>query len=253
MVDEYVKEYLFRIGLPYNELSNNKYEALSQLQKQHLFNIPFENIDFNAGRRKDLSQDAIHQNIIRNKRGGMCTELNFSFQRLLKALDYKVKIISGHVKKSYFDHMIIMVTLDQEYLVDVGFGAYFFRKPIPLDGLIIQDISGSYRVYCTANNHFELQKFKNGNWEKQYSFFNRRKCLNDFLEAWEWFYSSPNPFSQNTICRIDTPDGNISLYNNKLTKINDRQNIVEKVPLTDVEKSMVLKDYFGLDYVSSLR
>lgn len=47
--------------------------------------------------------------------------------------------------------MIIIVKLDREYLVDVGFGAYFFRKPVPLDGTPIHDISGTFRVNSTSS------------------------------------------------------------------------------------------------------
>jgi N-hydroxyarylamine O-acetyltransferase len=44
------------------------------------------------------------------------------------------------------DHMMMIVALDQPYLVDVGFGKFFFRRPVPLSEEVIEDISGAYRV-----------------------------------------------------------------------------------------------------------
>jgi hypothetical protein len=44
------------------------------------------------------------------------------------------------------DHMIMIVELDQPYLVDVGFGEFFFIRPVPLSEEVIEDISGAYRV-----------------------------------------------------------------------------------------------------------
>jgi N-hydroxyarylamine O-acetyltransferase len=44
-----------------------------------------------------------------------------------------------------FDHMVLLVNLENTYLVDVGFGDTF-RKPIALPDGITEDISGRYRV-----------------------------------------------------------------------------------------------------------
>ncbi|MFJ6207502.1 arylamine N-acetyltransferase [Lysinibacillus sp. NPDC092081] len=194
-----------------------------------------------------MDEETIHQNLIKRKLGGMCTELNYSFYCLLRSLNFNVKIISGYVKRSYFDHMILLVKLDKEYLVDVGFGAYFFRTPIPLDGNPVNDISGSFRVHRTEQEHFELQKKVGSDWVRQYSFYTTAREFDEFLEAWEWFNTSPNPFSLNTICRIDTPQGNISLYNDELTIIKNQHNNQKK--LNTQNSDGLLKEYFGLDYI----
>ena len=131
-----VKTYLQRINLEIVDSINLNF--LKKLQKNHLLNIPFENLDIHIGRPIDLDIEKISNKILHNNRGGFCYELNGIFCELLISLGYNAHYISASVfnKEHGFgpelDHMAILVQLENlEYLVDVGFGR-FTLEPLKL-------------------------------------------------------------------------------------------------------------------------
>ena len=70
-------------------------------------------------------------------RGGFCYELNGAFERLLRSIGFEVAFLEarGHETEGRlgprFDHLALRVTLDEPWLVDVGFG-YSFVEPLRL-------------------------------------------------------------------------------------------------------------------------
>ncbi|MCK7526274.1 MAG: arylamine N-acetyltransferase [Ignavibacteriales bacterium] len=56
-----------------------------------------------------------------------------------------------------YDHMTLLVHLDKDYLVDVGFGDSF-RRPIEMPDGETEDISGHYRISKKEDKLFELLK-----------------------------------------------------------------------------------------------
>ena len=127
-----IQKYLNRIKY-YSEVKTSK-EVMFGLQKQHLLNIPFENLDIHYGTRIELDLKKIFQKIIIEKRGGFCYELNSLFNELLKEIGFNTFLISGRVNNENgtygqeFDHMAIIVILENKsYLVDVGFGRFILE------------------------------------------------------------------------------------------------------------------------------
>ncbi|MEL6986932.1 MAG: arylamine N-acetyltransferase, partial [Bacteroidota bacterium] len=126
-----IKEYLNRINYE-GEIKLN-IEVLKELQKCHLLNVPFENLDIHYNRTIQLDIGKFYNKIVIDRRGGFCYELNTLFQNLLHQIGFK-KIISArvydHKKGSFgeeYDHLAIVVDLNQRaYLVDVGFGEFAF-------------------------------------------------------------------------------------------------------------------------------
>ncbi|MCL6626583.1 arylamine N-acetyltransferase [Alicyclobacillus shizuokensis] len=78
-------------------------------------------------------------------------ELNGLLGWVLRSLGYSVSLLSGRVLRDdgtygpEFDHTLLLVELDDEYIVDVGFGDSV-RSPLPLSGEVVADVSGAYRV-----------------------------------------------------------------------------------------------------------
>ncbi len=127
-----IQKYLSRID--FDKTIDLNRECLSSLQKSHLLNIPFENLDIHQSRKITLDEKGLFNKIILENRGGFCYELNGFFYYLLKEFGFNVRLISGRVydkKKGYgkeFDHMALIVFLNNtEYLVDVGFGEFVFN------------------------------------------------------------------------------------------------------------------------------
>jgi len=113
-------------------------QSLRRLHKKHLLSIPFENLDIHLGPPIILSEDAFYEKIITHRRGGFCYELNGSFAALLTSLGFNVRMLSARVARRNggftpeFDHMTLLVTMKDRWVVDVGFGESF-TEPKRLD------------------------------------------------------------------------------------------------------------------------
>lgn len=88
--------------------------------------VPFENLDVHARRGVGTGLDWTVPKIVERRRGGWCFELNGAFSRLLNALGFTVRQLGATVLRSPASsepgHLTLEVTLDELYLVDVGFG-----------------------------------------------------------------------------------------------------------------------------------
>src|SRR5882672_2815396 len=129
-------KYLSRIGatLP----SAPTLEVLRDLHVRHLRSVPFENLSIHLAERIELEEEVLVDKIIRRRRGGFCYELNGLFASLLSALGFQVTLLAARVSGDdrrfgpLFDHLALVVDLDERWLVDVGFGSYI-TYPLRLD------------------------------------------------------------------------------------------------------------------------
>ncbi len=246
-----IDRYLKRIGI--EKKSDADLSFLARLQNHHLLNVPFENLDIARGIEIFLDYDRFYTKIVENMRGGFCYELNGLFSQLLKKLGYELNICSARVFNKEgkageeFDHMVILVELDQTYLVDVGFGDSF-RKPISLPEDSVEDVSGRYRLQENPDekNGYRLQKFVDDAWKTQYRFTSIPRQLSEFEEMCEYHQTSPaSHFTQNNLITIATPTGRISLTDDSLTVTSADER--DKRPInTPEEFTQMLKDYFGI-------
>ncbi|MEN2711741.1 arylamine N-acetyltransferase family protein [Sphingomonas sp. NPDC092331] len=112
--------------------------TLTALMQAHLAAFPFENLDVQLGRPVSIEPDAIFDKLVVRRRGGWCFEQNGLFGRVLEALGYEVRRISGgvmrqvHGEAAMGNHLALLVTLEgRPWLVDVGFGG-MQAAPLPL-------------------------------------------------------------------------------------------------------------------------
>ena len=131
-----IKAYLERIN--YHGPLAPTAETLRELQVAHLLAVPFENLSIHAKEPIVLEDQALFTKIVERKRGGFCYEANGLFAALLRELGFDVVMLSAGVANAEgsfgpdFDHMALMVLLDQRWLVDTGFGDSFL-EPLLLD------------------------------------------------------------------------------------------------------------------------
>lgn len=226
-----VKKYLAMIDVDESQIEISV-DFLSHLMKKHLIHVPYQNLELlRLGRnwlRFDRPVEMI-ENAVFKRRGGCCYDLNYSFFSLLQTLGFDCHLISAFIKQSEYDHMVIIVRLEQEYLADVGFGDFFFRRPIPLTGEVVHDLSGSYRI-VRSGNRFTLQKFESDEWTVKYSFYTTVRHLEEFEDQFNWFVNFPNPFNQNIIFNICTETGFLRILNDKITVIDKGKKYRYRIP-----------------------
>lgn len=196
-----------------------------------------------------LDLEAIYGKLVERRRGGYCYELNGLFNLLLESLGFKTTLLSGRVRRDdgtygpEFDHMVILVSLDQEYLVDVGFGDSC-RKPVPMTGEVIADTTGKYRVKIEENDQTLFQKETSRGWETHFSFTLRPRRMEDFQETNIYQQTSPEShFTKSTICSIATENGRVTVSGNELIVTNGQKR-TERVIDNDSDMKSILYNYF---------
>lgn len=248
MID--IQTYLERIGI--EQIEKTDLEFLSQLQMQHVLHVPFENLDVINHVLISLDTDAFYKKIVKKNRGGFCYELNGLFNHLLEKLGFQTHLISGTIYRGdgswarKNSHAAMIVQLDQPYVVDVGFGNSA-RKPVPLTGENVRDVSGNYRLLKIDEQHYDMQREgEDGEWGTLYRLDMTPKELNDFSEQLHYNQTSPDShFTHRLIVTIATEDGRYSLVNDHLTITKDEEK--QKIPVEVSERKAVIKKYFQMD------
>jgi N-hydroxyarylamine O-acetyltransferase len=226
-------------------------ETLRQLQVAHLLSVPFENLSIHAGEPIVLNDMDLFNKLVVRRRGGFCYELNGLFAALLRSLGFDVQMLSASVANSEgvwgpeFDHMTLLVTLEDRWLADVGFGDSFV-EPLLLDERAEQ-VQGSrrYRIDEQDGRLMLLQKVEDSDWKPQYRFTLEPHVYSDYDEMCRYQQTSPEShFTRHRICSKLTSDGRITISNKRL--ITTKGNVKEERELGDDEVSKALREHFGI-------
>ncbi len=216
------EKYLSRIGIKQTNFAADS-ENLKLLQKNHLLNVPFENLDIHWKLPILLSNEKFYKKIVEEKRGGFCYELNGLFFDLLNKLGFKSKIISARVCQrdgnfgAEFDHLAILTKIaDEEFLVDVGFGD-FTVEPLKFVLNVEQfDKNGTFLIRKFDDEYFEVVKKDNETWQSEYIFKNIERNLSEFTEMCNFHQTSPEShFTRGKLCSILTENGRKTLTDSK--------------------------------------
>ncbi len=230
-------------------------ESLRDLQLSHLLAVPFENLSIHTNEPILLQEDWLFDKIVRRRRGGFCYELNGLFAVLLRQLGFRVTLLSAGVARpdgSFgpdFDHLALLVELDDRWLVDVGFGDSF-RLPLLLDRREAQP-QGERSYQIVKEGEYLTLKERDNNADSallkaQYRFTLRPNKLSDYEAMCHYHQTSPaTTFTQKRMCSIARPDGRVTLSDLCLieTTGNKRR---ERVLTDDEEYAAVLAKEFGI-------
>jgi N-hydroxyarylamine O-acetyltransferase len=227
-------------------------ETLRALQVAHLLAVPFENLSIHAGEPIVLNEDALFGKIVENRRGGFCYEANGLFASLLRALGFEVAMLSAGVATRDggfgpdFDHMTLMVTLAERWLVDVGFGDSFL-EPLLLDSRDEQ-VQGTraFRIIEDNSRLILQRRDAGGDWVPQYRFTLQPHTFADYEQMCHFHQTSPEShFTKAPLCSLATADGRITLTGLRLITTSTQQR--SEHPLADRDSfDHTLRDQFGI-------
>lgn len=248
MVD--VPSYLARIG--YSAPTAPTAATLRAIHHAHLLTVPFENLDIALGRKIVVDEDAFVRKVVEQRRGGFCYELNGAFAGLLRALGFRVRLLSARVARDQggespeFDHLTLWVDLEEPWLADVGFGESF-QEPLRMEVAQDQvDPAGTFRL-MRFGERLQLEKVEPaGHWKRQYSLAMVPRSLEEFAGRCHYHQTSPEShFTQNRICTRATSDGRTTLSGMKLivTRNGRRE---ERILSSEKERVDVLEEKFGI-------
>lgn len=231
--------------------------SLRGLHRQHLFTVPFENLDILLKTSIRLEGPLLYEKIVGRRRGGFCYELNGLFCELLTGLGFQVCMLSARVCRENsslgpeFDHMLLKVELEEPWLVDVGFGDSFVN-PIPFRSGGADEMNGRRYFVEAAGDEWQLLRADEGGRVPLYCFRDMPRQLADYAEMCWFHQTSPEShFTKNWICSKATPDGRVTLATMRLiiTREGARE---ETVLTTQVELRRCLRDQFGIQLLESV-
>jgi N-hydroxyarylamine O-acetyltransferase len=199
-----------------------------------------------------LDQKRIVSKIVEGRRGGFCYELNGAFAALLRELGFDVKLLSAGVATEGggfgppFDHLALLVELDERWLADVGFGDSFI-EPLLLDETGEQIREGrAYRITRSMDDLL-LERREDDLWRPQYRFTLHPYRLADFAGMCIYHQTSPeSPFTRKRVCTLATPEGRITLSEDRLL-ITGEGGRRERPVASEEEHLNALRDYFGVE------
>lgn len=241
--------YLRRIG--YGGSRAPTQATLRALHAAHIESVAFENLDIHAGRPIVLDEDALFDKIVRRHRGGFCYEINGLFSALLRELGFRVTRLSAGVLDDAgsfgpdFDHMTLLVDLDDRWLADVGFGDAFW-EPLRLDDPGEQ-VQRGRRFTITHDGRLGLLHFEYvpGKLEG-YRFSFEPRSLAEYEGMCRFHQTSPeSPFTQRRFVTRATPAGRITLRDTRLTVTEHGQR--DERPLAGGEWERILEETFGIN------
>jgi N-hydroxyarylamine O-acetyltransferase len=244
-----IDAYLQRIA--YQGQRDPTLETLRALHLAHMLAIPFENLDIHWGRPICTDPVALFDKIVVQRRGGFCYELNGVFALLLQGLGYKVTLLSGQVTRAdgsfgpEFDHLLLLVDLEDQWLTDVGFGDSF-REPLRLSDPEPQILGyGSYMVKA-GDLYWQLLQLKQDNWKALFRFTLSPRQLSYFQDICHFHQTSPESmFTKLKLCSLATPNGRTTLSERRLT-VTQQGERQERVLQDEAEFATVLWDHFGI-------
>ncbi len=254
-----IKAYLRRIGFQGETTGPEPVESLRQLQFAHLCTVPFENLSIHAGEPILVEPAALFDKIVRRRRGGFCYEANGLFAALLRALGFQVTLLSAEVANGEgvfgppFDHMALLVELEERWLVDVGFGDAFLW-PLRLDerGAQVQG-RRAYRLLPDGDELILQQRDQQreapeADWRPQYRFRLRAYDYPDYAAMCHYHQTSPDShFTQHRVCSRATSDGGrLTLRDDRLIITAPDGTKTERTVRDEGVYTAVLQQQFGI-------
>jgi N-hydroxyarylamine O-acetyltransferase len=245
--------YLLRICVEDHGLAADE-STLRLLQRQHLLNVPFENLDIHWRRPITLQLERFYRKIVENRRGGFCYELNGLFNELLTKVGFESRLVSARVGDGQgnfsdeYDHAAIIVKIgENRYLADVGFGE-FASEPLKVVCDIEQNDSGDvYVLRQLDDGYIEVIKREDGRWSSQYAFTFDGRRLSEFADRCEFQQFSPEShFLKGKICSQMTRNGRKTLNDNKFI-LSEHGARTESYVNSEDEFNTILMKEFGID------
>ena len=222
MKQKEISAYLERLGMEEGRADSHFLRALI---RAHLEKIPFENLDiFDFGKVPDLDGRALFEKIVRQKRGGVCFELNMLFYLLLESLGYRVYPVAARVlwNKDFIPPLThmgnIVSTEDGRWYCDVGYGGPGPKGILSLE-MGEQEVAGDrFRLTEADGGDIRIEGRHGGEWKGLLQFADRPVKTQDFQVM--NYYCARNPiimFTQKRIINLCTPDGSKALTDMELT------------------------------------
>lgn len=248
MID--IEPCLERIG--YNGNLVPSLQVLRDLQFAFVYSVPFENLDIHLGKKIALSLQDFYRKIVLQRRGGFCYECNTLFHGLLDALGFDVSFVAATMQLDIamnieFEHMALLVHLDEDYLVDVGNGQSCLQ-PLQIGGRDVLNFEQvDYRLGEFAGRHALYYRAAGGDWQPRFSFTATPRQLDEYADVCHIIQTSPDSrFTQQRLVTLARENGRVTLAGREL-EVRQGTALEQRTLTTQEDYRQVLRDFFGIE------
>jgi N-hydroxyarylamine O-acetyltransferase len=241
--------YLHRIGFEGNVRPD--LATLRAIHRAHQYAVPFESVDVLLRRPVGLDLKANYEKIVRRRRGGWCYELNGVMEWALREIGFEVTRMSAGVMRvqagdsQLGNHLCLLVSLDEPYLVDVGFGGSL-AEPLPLRASEHADSPYRLRLSEPGSGYWRFSEIAHGD---DFSFDFRVAPADEALFARQcrFLQADPtSPFVQNLVVQRRTADTHLSLRGRVLASTH-ATGVDKRLLNSSDELVATLRESFDLD------
>ena len=203
-----------------------------------------------------LDPNALHDKLVRGKRGGFCYEHNALLGAALRTLGFSVTDLAARVLWNMpaamvrpRTHMLLVVALGpHQYLVDAGFGGMTLTAPLRLDLSTPQATPhGPFRVQLTMTERI-LQAEVAGEWKPVYRFDLQPQLRSDYeMASWYLCHHPESMFRQLLVAARPGPAGRHVLRDRQLTLHALDGSNTTRILTTSAELREALHSIFGVN------
>jgi N-hydroxyarylamine O-acetyltransferase len=250
--------------------------TLRGVHTAHALAVPFENLDPVRGVVPSLDPADLMAKLVHGRRGGYCYEHNTLFAGALRALGFRVTLLTARVvlgtdrfESRPRTHMALLVEVPGErrpHLADVGFGAVgALLEPVPL--VVGTEFDGAGRrhrlVHAPHDGPLEMWVLeaygtagtgRADGWEAQYVFTVEPFEQPD-LEVINWHIATHprSPFSRRPYVQRLTPGRHLLLDGRHLTETRADGTVVERELTDEREARRFLDEECEIDVPDGVR
>lgn len=237
-------------------------KTLNEITEAHTKSIPFENLDPLLNRRVHLSDEAIFQKLVLNRRGGYCFEQNGLLLQVLTLLGFNVRPISARVRLRFTNrqeiaprtHVFLRVDLGEEtFLTDAGMGGASLTKALILRVDEDQQTPHDTRRLNKVDSVWYHQIRYGEVWQDACEFTLEEMPLID-REIANWFTSAhpESHFRDRVVAARALDNGQKLTLQNKELTVRERTGETQKRQLKDSNEVLkVLMNDFGIQLAST--
>jgi N-hydroxyarylamine O-acetyltransferase len=198
-------------------------ETLRALQRAHVLSVPWDNLDMVLRRPVRLDVEGLQDKLVRQRRGGTCSEHTTLFAAALERLGFRPTGMSGRVQMGATKirpatHGLLRVPVeDQVWLCDVGFGGSPLEPVELTDGAESKQDDWHYALAWEADR-WVLRSRRGGEWLTVHTFTEDRRYPVDYAVTNHYVATNPrSPFSGRVMAQRVTPEAHLMLENTRLT------------------------------------
>ncbi|MEV1025391.1 arylamine N-acetyltransferase [Streptomyces sp. NPDC050264] len=247
-----IDAYLARIG--FKEEPKQDAETLRSLHRAHVKAIPFENLEIMLGRPVLLDLPSLQDKMVHKRRGGYCYEHNLLFAAVLEQIGFPVVGLGARVRLGTASlrpvtHMLTRVRVDgEEWLCDVGFGAFGLREPFPLcEGAQVVQDAWEFGIEKEGGDVWVLRGRRPDGWSDVYAFTSEERLPVDYVVLNHYTSTHPrSTFIRRPVVQYATADARHTLTGRELViEYADGSRAEREVWASEL--STVLDHEFGIE------